>query len=119
SSPPRIDAPGSPREGAPPAATRPGRRFADLADFLEGPANQLALTAAQQVCERPGAQFNPLFLHGQVGTGKTHLLEGIYRQVRRRFPSLQALYLTSESFTNFFTQALREHTLPRFRQRFR
>ena len=95
------------------------RRFADLSDFVEGSSSQLALTAVRQVCERPGALFNPLYLHGPVGTGKTHLLEGIYLQIRRRFPSLQVMYLTAESFTNYFTQALRQHTLPSFRQRFR
>jgi len=97
---------------------RSGRRFADLADFVEGRCNQLALTAVRQVCDHT-AEFSSLFLHGPVGTGKTHLLEAIYRQIRRRFPTLQVVYLTSEAFTNYFTQALREHTLPSFRQRFR
>lgn len=96
-----------------------GRRFADLADFVDGPCNALALTAARQVCQRPDGSMNPYFVYGAVGTGKTHLLEGMYRQLRRSFPEWQVLYLTSEQFTNFFTQAYREHTLPAFRQRFR
>lgn len=96
-----------------------GRRFANLADFVQGECNLLAATAARQICETPGERFNPLFLHGGVGTGKTHLLEGIYRRTRRTFPSLQVMFLTAEAFTNYFTQALREHTLPGFRQRFR
>ncbi len=96
-----------------------GRRFADLADFVEGPCNELAVTAARQLSELPGSRFNPLYIHGPVGTGKTHLLEGIYRRVRRQFPALQVTFLTSEAFANYFTQALREHTLPSFRQRFR
>lgn len=95
------------------------RKFADLAEFVSGGSNELALTASRQVCEAPGEKFNPLFLHGGVGIGKTHLLEGIYRSVRREFSQLQVMYLTSEAFTNFFTQALREHTLPSFRRRFR
>ena len=95
------------------------RRFADLADFVEGPSNQLPLLAAQQVCQEPGGSVNPLFLYGGVGTGKTHLLEGIYRRIRRLHPGLQVMYLTSEGFTNAFTEALRQHTLPGFRQRFR
>ena len=98
--------------------TREGRRFADLADFVVGPCNALAMTAARQVCEVPG-QLNPLFVFSTVGNGKSHLLEGIYRQLRRTQPSLNVLYLTAEQFTNHFTQALREHTLPAFRQRFR
>ncbi len=96
-----------------------GRRFADLTDFVSGPCNELASMAAHQVCDAPGARFNPLYLHGNPGLGKTHLLEGIYRGVRRRHPNLQVLYLTAESFANHFTQALREHKLPGFRQRFR
>jgi len=95
------------------------RRFADLASFVEGPCNELPLAATRQVCDSPGAKLNPLFLHGGVGTGKSHLLEGIYRQIRRRYPSLQVTFLTSEAFANYFTQALREHSLPSFRQRFR
>lgn len=98
---------------------RAGRRFADLADFAAGACNELALTAARQVCEAPGQRFNPLFIAGPVGTGKTHLLEGIYRQLRRNHPTLNVVFLTAEAFANYFTQALREHTLPSFRQRFR
>lgn len=99
-------------------AAREGRRFADLTDFVVGPCNALAMTAARQVCQSPG-QLNPLFVFGTVGNGKSHLLEGIYRQLRRTQQSLNVLYLTAEQFTNHFTQALREHTLPAFRQRFR
>jgi chromosomal replication initiator protein len=60
-----------------------------------------------------------LFIYGPVGAGKTHLLEGLYREIRRTSSSLQVLFLTSEQFTNYFTQAYRDHTLPAFRQRFR
>lgn len=95
-----------------------GRRFADLCDFVVGPCNELAVAATRQVAAALG-EINPLFVFGTAGNGKSHLLEGIYRQVRRSQPALQVLYLTAEQFTNFFTQALREHTLPAFRQRFR
>jgi chromosomal replication initiator protein len=98
---------------------RQGRRFADLADFVEGKCNELATTATRQVCDSPGDAYNPLFIHGSVGMGKTHLLEGIYRRLRRQFPALRVTFLTSEAFVNYFTQALREHTVPSFRQRFR
>jgi len=96
-----------------------GRRFADLADFVQGKCNELPLTAARRICDSPGAKYNPLFLHGGVGTGKTHLLEGIYKCIRKKFPALRVVFLSSEAFANYFTQALREHTLPAFRQRFR
>ena len=100
------------------SAPQSGRRFSDLNDFIAGPANQLALTAALQVCEQPGG-YNPLVLHGGVGIGKTHLLEGIYRRMRARYPSFRVVFLSAESFANYFTQALRDRTLASFRQRFR
>ncbi len=98
---------------------RPTRRYADLMEFVEGSSNEFALAAARQVSLAPGAQFTTLFVHGPVGVGKTHLLEGICREVKQRFASRQIVYLTAEAFANFFTQALREHKLPSFRQRFR
>lgn len=102
-----------------PQNTTGARRFSDLADFVSGPCNELALAAARQICCEPGVRFNPLVVYGEAGTGKTHLLEGIYRLMRRRHPSCQVLYLTAEEFANHFTQALKNHTLPSFRQRFR
>lgn len=98
---------------------RTGRQFARLEDFLVGTDGSLAMTAIREVCQSPGQNYNPLYLHGGVGLGKTHLLEGIYRNIRTRYPALRVLYLTAEAFTNFFTVALREKTLPGFRQRFR
>lgn len=109
-----ILSPGSER-GVRPA----GRRFADLSEFVVGPCNELPLTAVRQVCSRPDGGAGPLFLYGPVGTGKTHLLEGIHRNLRRTHPDLQTLFLTSEQFTNYFTQAFRDRTLPAFRQKFR
>lgn len=95
------------------------RRFRNLAEFVAGPGSQLAMTAAQQVSQQPGERYSPLFLHGGVGTGKTHLAEGVYREIRRLHPQLRVVFMTSEQFTNQFTSALRSHTLPAFRQRFR
>lgn len=96
-----------------------GRRQYDLRDFVVGPCNQLAYTAAREVAASPGTVYNPLYVYGTVGNGKTHLLEGIAREIKRGFPALQVLYLTAENFTNFFTHALREKSLPSFRQKFR
>jgi chromosomal replication initiator protein len=108
---------GTDEPAAPPV--RGGRRFADLNDFVAGSCNAMALTAVRQIGDRPDATCGPLFIYGPVGMGKTHLLEGLYRVIRRRNPSLQVLFLTAEQFTNHFTQACRERTLPAFRQRFR
>jgi len=96
-----------------------GRHYADLGDFVKGSCNELALAAALAVCEQPGTRYNPLVLYGGVGRGKTHLLEGIYRRMRARHSACRALLLTAEGFANCFTQALRDRSLPSFRQRFR
>lgn len=95
------------------------RRLADLNDFIPGQANQLALVAARQIVSSETVSFNPLYLHGSVGIGKTHLLEGICRELRRDSSRQNIVLLTAEAFANYFTQALRDHTLPGFRQRFR
>lgn len=111
----RIDGGHKPTQPAP----YKGRRFADLSTFITGKSNQLAYMATQQASEQPGALYNPLFIHGGVGLGKTHLLEGFYRKIRQQYPSLQVVFLTAESFGNYFSKALQERSLPGFRQRFR
>lgn len=95
------------------------RRLAELVEFVPCPSTEMALTVARQVAAQPGRQFQLLYLHGGVGTGKTHLLEGICRQLRRTQSSLNVMLLTAEGFANAFTQALRDRTLPSFRQKFR
>lgn len=95
------------------------RRLADLGDFIPGPQTELAMTAARQLASGQHVPFNPLYICGPVGSGKTHLLEGICRQWKRNQPAANVLLITAEAFANYFTQALRDHTLPSFRQRFR
>jgi len=95
------------------------RRLADLSDFIPGPQTELAITAARQLASGQHVPFNPLYICGPVGSGKTHLLEGICRQWKRNQPSANVLLISAEAFANYFTQALRDHTLPSFRQRFR
>lgn len=95
------------------------RRLADLADFQPNAMTEFALTACRSVTNQPAAQFNPLVIYGPVGTGKTHLLEGVCRQLRKTQPHLQVALLTAEAFSNYFTQALTERTLPSFRHKFR
>ena len=117
---PAAERPGAEKPGARGSSSqRAGRRFADLSDFCVGDCNRMAVTAVRQASERPDGAGGPLFIYGPVGAGKTHLLEGLYREIRRTTSALQVLFLTSEQFTNYFTQAYRDHTLPAFRQRFR
>ena len=77
------------------------------------------MTAAKQFASGQRVAFNPLYVCGPVGSGKTHLLEGICRQLKRTQPACNVLLITAEAFGNYFTQALRDHSLPSFRQRFR
>jgi chromosomal replication initiator protein len=95
------------------------RRFRCFDSFISGECNDLAVLAARQVSATPGERYNPLFIHGGTGTGKTHLLEAIYTEVRRKHSEKNVMYLTCEAFTNYFTAALSSRTVPSFRQRFR
>ena len=100
-------------------APRRARRWHRLSDFIVGPCNRVAHAAAHSVIEAPGEGANPIVLHGPVGTGKTHLLEGIYAGLRRAHSDWRVLYLTSEDFTNRFVQAMRLNKLTGFRKQFR
>ncbi len=95
------------------------RRWHRLSDFVVGPCNRVAHAAAMSVIEDPGEGPNPLVLHGPVGTGKTHLLEGIYSGLRRGHPQWRVTYITCEDFTNRFVQAMRLGKLGVFRKQFR
>ena len=90
-----------------------------LEDFVVGPSNQMAYHAAMQVAQTPGSQFNPLFIHGHCGMGKTHLLQGICQRFARLHPGKKWLYLTGEAFTNEFLEAIRQHKTDAFRRRIR
>lgn len=102
-----------------PAAAAARRRFRNFDSLVIGECNNLAVLAARQISASPGERYNPLFVFGGTGTGKTHLLEAIYSETRRNFPKRNVMYLTSEAFTNCFTAALAARTVPSFRQRFR
>ncbi len=101
------------------AVSRDGRKYLGFEGFVVGRCNELAFTAARHAAEQPGTHCNPLYLHGPVGTGKTHLAEAIFKAIRRLHPNLRLLFMTAEAFANQFTHALRTHSLPSFRQRFR
>jgi chromosomal replication initiator protein len=90
-----------------------------LDEFVVGPSNQLAFQAAQQVAQQPGQQYNPLFLHGHCGIGKTHLLQGICQKFAKLHPGKKWLYMTGEQFTNEFLEAIKAHKTDAFRKRIR
>jgi chromosomal replication initiator protein len=87
--------------------------------FVIGPGNQLAHAAALAVAEAPGEAYNPLFLHGPPGLGKTHLLGSIANYLNRHSPQLIAHYTTAESFTNEFVSSLQGAAIERFKERYR
>lgn len=95
-----------------------GRRFWELSDLEVGPCNELAVTAVRQLVDST-SRFNPLYVHGGVGAGKTHLLQGLAKEFRRRHPAKTIVYISAEAFANAYTQAVRDRTFPSFRQRFR
>ena len=87
--------------------------------FIVGSANRLAHAASLSVAERPGHAYNPLFLYGGVGLGKTHLMHAIGNQVVTRFPRKRVVYATSEKFTNEFITSIQQGRIDDFRARYR
>ena len=84
-----------------------------------GNSNQLAQAACQTVAELPSKTYNPLFIYGGAGLGKTHLLRAIGHEIASRHPTLQLLYLSTERFTNELITAIRRDRMDEFRSRYR
>jgi len=96
------------------------RRKYNFDTFVKGKCNELAYAAAEAVAENPGkTEYNPLFLYGGVGLGKTHIMHSIGNYVVDNFPHLKVLYVTSEDFTSEFITAIREETKDRFKKKYR
>jgi chromosomal replication initiator protein len=88
-------------------------------NFIVGSSNRLAHAASLSVAERPGHAYNPLFLYGGVGLGKTHLMHAIGNAVIARFPRKRIVYATSEKFTNEFITSIQQGKVDDFRARYR
>jgi len=108
-----------PNETEPPVAA-PGLSVRYTFDsFVVGNSNQFAHAACQAVAELPSRAYNPLFIYGGVGLGKTHLLHAVGHQIARLYPHLRLLYLSSERFTNDLINAIRYDRTAEFRAKYR
>ena len=87
--------------------------------FIVGKGNELAYAAAQAVADRPGEAYNPLYIYGGVGLGKTHLLQAVGHATIKKNPHLKILYVSSEKFTNEFISSVREKHAKEFKDRYR
>jgi len=107
------------RVGAPDGAVSGLNPRYTFANFIVGSANRLAHAASLSVAERPGHAYNPLFLYGGVGLGKTHLMHAVGNQVIAKFPRKKVVYATSERFTNEFITSIQQGKIDEFRARYR
>ena len=106
------------RQNLPPVASRlsPGFTFDS---FVEGKSNQLARAAASQVGENPGKSYNPLFIYGGVGLGKTHLMHAVGNAMLERNPGARVAYVHSERFVGDMVKGLQHNTIAEFKRSYR
>lgn len=89
-------------------------------EFVRGPSNSFALAAAMAVVKNPGkSSYNPLFIHGGTGLGKTHLMQAIGNELRRLDPSLAICYLTAEEYLNEYVNYMKDNNVREFRNKYR
>ena len=112
------EAPATPRDLAPVHAPKFLNKYV-FDTFVAGQSNQLALAAAKRVSEGPGQNYNPLFIYGGAGLGKTHLLHAIGHYIRASRPSATVRYMTSENFFNEFVDGIRTKRMDSFKHRYR
>jgi chromosomal replication initiator protein len=117
--PPDVaDAPPAPRSAPNRAGDGLNTRYT-FDSFVVGSANQFAQAACQAVAELPSRAYNPLFIYGGVGLGKTHLLHAVGHETARLFPTMSIVYLSTERFTNELINAIRFDRTAEFRSRYR
>ena len=103
---------------AEPAGAPTTRRYS-FESFVIGPSNRFAHAAALSVAETPARSYNPLFVYGDAGLGKTHLLQAISHYVRENYPTYRVRYISTETLLNEFVDAIRKNQQPDFKRRYR
>jgi chromosomal replication initiator protein len=88
-------------------------------NFVVGVSNRFAQATAEAVANAPGEAYNPLFIYGGVGLGKTHLLQAVGHHVKKKFPYMSVFYITSERFTNEFIESIQKKQMMEFRAKYR
>ena len=118
--------PAPPAPATPTSSSRSGRGAAvglnpryTFDTFVKGASNQFALAAAQRVAETPGRSYNPLFIYGSAGLGKTHLLHAIGSYVHEHYPNYEVRYVSTETFLNEYVDGIRNNTISAFKRRYR
>ncbi len=99
--------------------SQPFNRQYNFDTFVVGPTNRLAHACATAIAEKPGKTYNPLFIYGGPGLGKTHLMQAIGQFVMQASPKMRVAYVSGETFTYHYITALREHRSAEFRRRYR
>ncbi|MCY4182533.1 MAG: chromosomal replication initiator protein DnaA [Gammaproteobacteria bacterium] len=118
-------APAGPLSAADAAAVRKLRlggevnKYCEFSNFVVGQSNQLAQAAALQVADNPGRAYNPLFIYGGVGLGKTHLMHAVGNRILKRNPEAVVKFVDCESFVNMMIQALRFNAMDEFKRHYR
>src|SRR3989344_3499935 len=87
--------------------------------FIVGPFNELAHAAALAIIKSPGITYNPLFVYGSTGHGKTHLIQAIGNKIRTLFPNYRIFYMTSEKFSQEFLSAMQNNRITQFKEKYR
>ena len=102
-----------------PVSAPSGKYDFTFENFIKGPSNQFAYAAAQAVASNPSGAYNPLFIYGQSGLGKPHLLNAIQVEIKKNHPDFNIVYVDCEKFTNEIITAIREGNTESFRQQYR
>jgi chromosomal replication initiator protein len=121
---PQMDLFVAPPPGVPAApkqnsSTQPLNERYTFDTFVIGKSNELAAAAAHAAAESPGKSYNPLFIYGATGLGKTHLMQAIAHVVLKRHPDTKVLYVGAEQFINEVIESIHSRTMPEFRRRYR